>query len=98
MTWLDSHCHLGAPDFDADREAVLDRAWASGVEGLVAIGSGYGIAGNALALELASADPRVRATVGVQPNEDAELDGQGRENLTAWLEHRAVAARDETWL
>jgi len=33
--WIDTHCHLDAPEFDADRPAVLDRARASGVLGLV---------------------------------------------------------------
>jgi len=33
--WIDSHCHLDAPEFDADRAAVLARARAAGVERLV---------------------------------------------------------------
>ena len=33
--WIDTHCHLDAPEFDADRPAVLARARAAGVALLV---------------------------------------------------------------
>jgi len=33
--WIDSHCHLDAPDFDADRDEVVARASAAGVEAIV---------------------------------------------------------------
>jgi TatD DNase family protein len=33
--WIDSHCHLDAPEFDADRDAVVARSRAAGVGLLV---------------------------------------------------------------
>jgi len=35
MRWVDSHCHLDAPEFDLDRSAVIQKAQAQGVVGCV---------------------------------------------------------------
>jgi TatD DNase family protein len=35
LPWIDTHCHLDAPEFDADRAAVVARARAGGVGMLV---------------------------------------------------------------
>jgi TatD DNase family protein len=96
--WIDSHCHLSADAFDSDRKEVLERAAAAGVEGFVAIGSGYGVAANARAVAVAEADTRVVATVGVHPHEASELDDAGRADLAAWLEHPRVVAVGECGL
>ncbi|MEK6297188.1 MAG: TatD family hydrolase, partial [Paraburkholderia tropica] len=33
--WIDTHCHLDAGEFDADRDAVASAARASGVARIV---------------------------------------------------------------
>ena len=38
--WLDSHCHLTADRYSEDRPEVIARAFESGVDQLIAIGSG----------------------------------------------------------
>ncbi|MFO1336876.1 MAG: TatD family hydrolase [Burkholderiaceae bacterium] len=49
--WIDTHCHLDAAEFDADRDAVLARARAAGVAMLVlpAVGAAHFGAVRALA-------------------------------------------------
>ena len=90
--WLDSHCHLTADRFDEDRAEVIQRAFAAEVDQLIAIGSGYGIAGNAEALALARSDPRIFAAAGVHPHEASEYDDAGRTALREWLADERVVA------
>jgi TatD DNase family protein len=96
--WIDSHCHLGADAFAADRDAVLARARAAAVEACVVIGSGYGLAGNEPAVRLASPRAGLYATVGVHPHEASLLDDAGRRLLEALLDRPGVVAVGETGL
>ncbi|MBW2272719.1 MAG: TatD family hydrolase [Deltaproteobacteria bacterium] len=96
--WLDSHCHLTADRFDDDRDDVLRRAVLAGVDTLVAIGSGYGVQGNAEAIALAEARDEVFATAGIHPHEAAELDDSVRASLRGWLAHPKVVAVGECGL
>jgi TatD DNase family protein len=52
--------------FDADREAVLERAQAAGVAALVCVG--YDLATSRAAVDLAERLPWVWSTVGIHPN------------------------------
>jgi TatD DNase family protein len=96
--WFDSHCHVTADEFAQDRAEVLERAEAAGVEGFVAIGSGYGIAHNARAVELAAADARIWAAVGAHPHEAAELSDSLRAKLEEWVGEERVVAVGECGL
>jgi TatD DNase family protein len=96
--WIDSHCHVTAREFDDDRDAVLERASAAGVEVMIAIGAGYGLDENRAALALAESDPRVFATAGVHPHEARLLDDAGRPRLREWLARPRVVAVGECGL
>jgi TatD DNase family protein len=96
--WLDSHCHLTAGRYDEDRDDVLRRARAAGVDCMIAIGSGYGVEGNQAAVELARREPDVHATVGVHPHEASEYDERVLGRLRDWLAEPGVVALGECGL
>jgi TatD DNase family protein len=75
MNIIDSHAHLEFPQFDADRQAMLDRARAVGVTTLLAIGSGTGPERLNAAIPFAEQHDWIYATVGIHPHE-AKLAGE----------------------
>ncbi len=70
MPLFDTHAHLHFPEFADDLEAVLDRARAAGVRGMVTIGTDRET--NRTVVELARRLPDVWATVGIHPHDAAE--------------------------
>ncbi|MCA1645554.1 MAG: TatD family hydrolase [Chloroflexi bacterium] len=77
MRLVDTHAHLMDPAFDADRDAVLARARAAGIEALLLVG--YDVPSSRAAVDLAREIPWARATVGIHPNSaagvaDADFD------------------------
>lgn len=80
--YIDSHAHIEGIEFDADREAVIQRALEAGVEAIVCVGDGEVAAdSHAAAFRLAEKYPFIFTTVGVHPHEARLLD----ENLYAQL-------------
>lgn len=94
----DSHCHLDDKQFDADRDAVVERAHAAGVRYMLTIGTGDGPPDLAVALRVAEHYPSVFATVGVHPNDAAKLDLNTFKNLERLLKHPKVVAMGEIGL
>ena len=98
MTLTDTHAHL---DFynetPTDRDEVLRRAYAAGVETILAIGIGEGPATMHQALEIANATsgpglPAVYASVGVHPQEAASATSEALNKLASLaLDPRCIA-------
>jgi TatD DNase family protein len=93
---IDTHTHLQFEEFDRDREAVLERAWQVGVEGIVVLG--LDAASSEAAIALAGADPRLYATAGWHPNAAARLDQEGWRRLRELTQHPRVVAVGEIGL
>jgi TatD DNase family protein len=70
MPLFDTHAHLHFPEFGSDLAAVLDRARAAGVLGMVTIGTDRET--NPAAVRLAERWSDVYATVGIHPHDAAE--------------------------
>ena len=98
MRLVDSHCHLDSKEFDGDREEVLARARAAGLEALLAIGTGDGPPDLEAGLRLAERYPFVYATVGVHPHDAAKATGADHERLRELLRHPKAVALGETGL
>lgn len=80
MIFVDSHCHIDGEAFDGDRDAVVERAQAAGVEMMLTVGTGNPHAGEiGRAVETAERYETIFASVGVHPH-DAKLYDEKAEN------------------
>jgi len=71
--FIDSHCHIDGPEYDADLEDVIARALDAGVTTMLDVGTGDPQSGAfERAVELAEKHLEVFAAVGVHPH-DAKL-------------------------
>jgi len=96
MRLFDSHAHLNQPDFDADRDLVIARAHAAGVEGIVTVG--YNVASSVQSIEIAAAHPGVFAAVGIQPNDSAQAAPGDWDRIVQLAAAPRVVAVGETGL
>jgi TatD DNase family protein len=96
MTLVDTHAHLDQEEFDADREAVIERAHLAGVETIVAVGVTADSSDAVVAL--ATAHPRVFAAVGIQPNYSAQADPGDWQRVVELASRPRVVALGETGL
>src|SRR5512140_931492 len=89
--FIDSHCHLADPAFDADCDATIARARDAGAVALVCIGESPEAAVRARAI--AARHPGfVWHTAGVHPHDAAAFDARrDTELLRAEASHGAVA-------
>lgn len=73
MIFVDSHCHIDGPEFDGDRDEVVQRAHDAGVKYMLNVATGDPTNGELeRGVEVASKYPSVYAAVGVHPH-DAKL-------------------------
>lgn len=94
---MDSHAHLQHERFDADRDAVIERAVAAGIERLLV--PGWDLPSSEAALRLAERHaPLVDAAVGVHPHHAAAMDEDAWRRLAELIAHPRCRAVGEIGL
>jgi TatD DNase family protein len=84
--FVDSHAHIDGPEFETDRQDVIQRARDAGVSAILNIGTGDPHSG-ALerAIELAEKHKDLYAAIGTHPHDARLFDHQAEERITHLL-------------
>jgi TatD DNase family protein len=84
--FIDSHAHIDGPEFDSDREDVIQRASDAGVSAILNVGTGDPHSG-ALerALELSEKHNDVYAAVGTHPHDARLFDVQAEQRIAGLI-------------
>ncbi|MGB2895829.1 MAG: TatD family hydrolase [Anaerolineales bacterium] len=93
---VDTHCHLNLSAFDANREEVLDRARAAGVERILI--PGVDLQTSQIAIELAEKHDQVFAAVGIHPHYASEWSDALADEIAGLAQSPKVVAIGEIGL
>jgi TatD DNase family protein len=96
--FVDSHAHLEARKYEADREEVIARAREAGVETIVAIGNGDGPRNFDCGIQLAEKYAFIYATIGIHPHEARLADEAAYQRMAQLAKHPKVIAWGEIGL
>jgi TatD DNase family protein len=85
--FVDSHAHIDGPEFDADREEVIQRALAAGVSAILNVGTGDPHSG-ALerAVELAEKHKNIYTAIGTHPHDARFFDDKAEQRINGLLQ------------
>ena len=94
--FFDSHAHLDDRRFDSDRAAVIDRARAAGVSGIINVGADMDSSARAVAL--AEKYEGIYASVGIHPHDAKDMKEGDYQTLKRWAAQPKVVAIGEIGL
>ncbi len=95
---IDTHCHLADPRLRDDVDSIIDRARASGVTTLIAVGAIGTIATDRLTVEIAERHGSVFAVIGVHPHDAKDCDDARLEQIRDLARSPRVIAIGESGL
>lgn len=93
---IDTHCHLDMRQFDGDREEVMKRAMAAGLEAMITVGSD--LEGTIKAVKLAEDHEGIYASIGIHPHDAKDFTEDIHKRLKEWSGLKKVVAIGETGL
>ncbi len=88
--FVDSHAHIDGPEFDSDRNEVIQRARAAGVTTILNVGTGDPSSG-ALerAVELSEQYPNVYTAIGTHPHDARLFDDKAEQLILSLIKQRS---------
>ena len=97
--FIDSHAHVDGPEFDADREQVMERAQAAGVSVILNVGTGDPHS-NAFerAVELGKSNSAIYTAIGTHPHDARLYDDKVEEKIKNLINNVRVIAWGEIGL
>jgi TatD DNase family protein len=98
MSLVDSHCHLDDSQFDPDREAAIERAFAGGVTKMLAIGTGEGPPDLEAGIRIANRHESIYASAGIHPQYAPQYSGDHLAALCEVIRHPKCVAVGEIGL
>jgi TatD DNase family protein len=98
MDLIDSHAHLDFPQFDADREQMLERARQAGVGTILSIGIGEGPHQLRAALPFAEQHDWIYASMGIHPDAAHQATDAHFDEMRELARHPKVIAWGEIGL
>ncbi|HET6851260.1 MAG TPA: TatD family hydrolase [Pyrinomonadaceae bacterium] len=97
--FTDSHAHIDGPEFDADREEIIERARAAGVSVILNVGTGDPHSGAfERAVELGKKYESVYTAIGTHPHDARFYDDKAEDSIKTLVESERVIAWGEIGL
>ncbi|MBI5666557.1 MAG: TatD family hydrolase [Chloroflexi bacterium] len=93
---IDTHCHLNFDSYDDDRDAVIARAAAAGVDRIIL--PAVDITTSREVLALCDRYPGLYAAVGIHPNDTADFTESTLDEIATLVHHPRVVAIGEIGL
>lgn len=93
---IDTHAHLDFPQYDKDRDKVIEDAFSSGIEAIINIG--VDLKSSEKSIKLAERYKKIYATVGFHPHDASKLDKDSFRELEKLASHPKVVSIGEIGL